>query len=270
MKRLAVLITLFISLIVAVSATEVYEIKSRYIPSPAKVSVALPSGYNPAEAHRWPVTYLLNGHGGDHTTWGKLVNLDSLATANRMIIVCPAGLDSWYWDAPADPSMKMESYIIRELIPWVDSHYRTRTDRMGRAISGLSMGGHGALWLAIRHQDLFGAAGSTSGGVDIRPFPGKWNIPDRLGSKAKYPERWEVYTVTNILDSLRPGSLDIIFDCGTEDFFFKVNKELDRKLTARGIDHTFRTSPGNHSGAYWRKSIPHHLRFFQKVFSRQD
>ena len=130
------------------------------------------------------------------------------------------------------------------------------------------MGGHGALWLAIRHQDLFGAAGSTSGGVDIRPFPGKWNIPDRLGSKDRYPERWEAYTVTNILDSLRPGSLDIIFDCGTEDFFFKVNKEFDSKLTARGIAHTFRTSPGNHSSAYWSMSILHHLRFFRKVFSR--
>ena len=173
MKRITAIIILTLSIIAAVTATEIHEIKSRYIPSPAKITVALPAGYNPAEAHRWPVTYLLNGHGGDHTTWGKLVNLDSLATANSMIIVCPAGLDSWYWDAPADPSMKMESYIIRELIPWVDSHYTTRTDRSGRAISGLSMGGHGALWLAIRHQDLFGAAGSTSGGVDIRPFPGK-------------------------------------------------------------------------------------------------
>ena len=258
MKRITAIIILTLSIIAAVTATEIHEIKSRYIPSPAKITVALPAGYNPAEAHRWPVTYLLNGHGGDHTTWGKLVNLDSLATANSMIIVCPAGLDSWYWDAPADPSMKMESYIIRELIPWVDSHYTTRTDRSGRAISGLSMGGHGALWLAIRHQDLFGAAGS----------PSEVDIPDRLGSKDRYPERWEAYTVTNILDSLRPGSLDIIFDCGTEDFFFKVNKEFDSKLTARGIAHTFRTSPGNHSSAYWSMSILHHLRFFRKVFSR--
>ena len=137
MKRITAIIILTLSIIAAVTATEIHEIKSRYIPSPAKITVALPAGYNPAEAHRWPVTYLLNGHGGDHTTWGKLVNLDSLATANSMIIVCPAGLDSWYWDAPADPSMKMESYIIRELIPWVDSHYTTRTDRSGRAISGL-------------------------------------------------------------------------------------------------------------------------------------
>lgn len=98
-----------------------------------------------------------------------------------MIIVCPDGRNSWYWDSPVDPSMQMESFFTDCLIPTVDSLYRTMPARGGRAITGLSMGGHGALWLAWRHPDLFGAAGSMSGGVDIRPFPANWNMADRLG-----------------------------------------------------------------------------------------
>jgi len=61
--------------------------------------------------------------------------------------------------------------VSKELIQWVDENYRTIAERGGRAISGLSMGGHGGLFLGFRHQDVFGACGSMSGGVDIRPFP---------------------------------------------------------------------------------------------------
>ena len=67
--------------------------------------------------------------------------------------------------------MQFEDYISDEVIRYVDSHFRTIPDRKARAISGLSMGGHGAMWNAIRHRDVFGAVGSTSGGLDIRPFP---------------------------------------------------------------------------------------------------
>ena len=74
---------------------------------------------------------------------------------------------SWYWNSPVDPKSQYETFISDELIKAIDSKYKTIKNRTGRAITGLSMGGHGALYLAIKHQDVFGAAGSMSGGVDI-------------------------------------------------------------------------------------------------------
>ena len=136
---------------VTVNAITVREITTTNIPSPAPVSVAVPDSYAAADSVSYPVIYLLNGHGGNHTSWNTVINLDSLATEYSVIVVCPSGLNSWYWNSPVDSTMQMEDYIINDLVPWVDANYRTRADREGRAITGLSMGGHGALWLATRY-----------------------------------------------------------------------------------------------------------------------
>ncbi len=241
-------------------------VECRNIVSPAAVTIALPEGYSADAEDGYPVVYLLNGHGGDNRSWSSITNLDSLVTEYDVIIVCPDGRNSWYWNSPIDSTMQMESYIIDELVPWVDSHYRTIASREGRAVTGLSMGGHGGLWLGIRHADVFGAAGSTSGGVDITPFPGKWNIDDRLGRQYGNRRRWREHSVTSAADTLSPGRLEIIFDCGTEDFFFKVNNRLDSLLTSHGVEHVYLTSPGGHTPKYWKKSIVPQLDFFSKYF----
>ena len=101
----------------------------------------------------------------------------AMADTYGVIIVMPdGGFDSWYYDSPVEPTYRYETFVARELVEYIDSHYRTKAEPSARAIAGLSMGGHGALYLAIRHQNVFGAAGSLSGGVDIRPFPDNWNI----------------------------------------------------------------------------------------------
>lgn len=210
--------------------------------------------------------YLLNGHGGNNNSWNSIVNLDSLATEYSMIIVCPAGLNSWYWNSPVDSTLQMEDYIIRDLVPWVDANYRTRPDRNGRAITGFSMGGHGALWLASRHPDVFANVGSTSGGVDIRPFPGNWDMAKRLGDRDSNPSRWDEHTVMTSVEGIRPGQLNIIFDCGTEDFFYEVNNALHRKLDEMGIAHTYLTRHGVHNGDYWSVSILPQMQFFRTRF----
>ena len=92
-------------------------------------------------------------------------------------------------------------------------------------LAGLSMGGHGAFYLAFRNQDIWGAAGSMSGGVNIIPFAQEWNIDEILGPYAEYKKNWEGNTVINLTHLLN-GDLKIIFDCGEEDFFAEVNKEL--------------------------------------------
>src|SRR5690606_13654335 len=144
--------------------------------------VVLPDSYSRQDS--LPVIYLLHGFGGNYKNWvDRAPTVKELADAFSMIIIClDGGKDSWYWDSPEDPTYRYETFFIQELIPWVDTHYKSRRSRSGRAITGLSMGGQGALYLSFRHQDLFGAAGSTAGGVDIRPFPKKWNMARHLGA----------------------------------------------------------------------------------------
>ncbi|MDE7411204.1 MAG: esterase family protein [Paramuribaculum sp.] len=243
-----------------------YKVNTVNIPSPADVSVAVPADYVDSTAATYPVVYLLNGHGGDNHSWAAVINLDSLATVYRTIIVCPAGLNSWYWNAPADSTLRMEDYMVTELVPWVDSSFRTRPEARYRAITGLSMGGHGGLWLGLRHPDVWKNVGSTSGGVDIRPFPGRWNMDSRLGKQSENRDVWESHTVINLVPEIKAGANNIIMDCGTGDFFYEVNNNLHRSLTEHGIGHTYLTSPGVHNSVYWRRSIVPQMQFFHSHF----
>lgn len=235
-----------------------------------KAVVITPDTYEEADAV--PVVYLLHGYGGNYGNWvNNAPEIKKIADEYGMMIVCPdGGIGSWYWDSPIDPGFQYETYVAKELVEWVDAHYKTIADRSGRAITGLSMGGHGALYLAFLHQDVFGAAGSTAGGVDIRPFPRNWDMHKRIGSYAEQPAQWESRTVINMTHLLTPNSLSLIIDCGTGDFFYNVNEALHRKLNERNIPHTYLTGPGAHNWDYWRTSIPFQLLYFSKWFASRQ
>lgn len=215
-----------------------------------------------------PVVYLLHGAYGNERSWLDIKpNLPDIADEKRMIFVSAAALNSWYFDSPIMKDFQYETFMTRDLIGFVDSHYPTLARREGRAITGLSMGGHGALFLSMRHKDLYGAAGSMSGGVDFRPFPQNWNIPDVLGEMAAHMDSWNSHTVVAQLDRIENGDLRITIDCGEDDFFLEVNKDLHKRLLGRGIGHDFTTRPGGHTSEYWANSIDYHLLFFQKFFN---
>jgi len=224
-----------------------------------------------ANAKALPVVYLLHGYSGNYSDWiTKAKGFEKAADLYQIIIVCPdGGYGSWYWDSPINPAFKYETYVSQELVSWVDSKYKTIKDKKGRAITGLSMGGHGALYLALKHQDVFGAAGSMSGGVDIRPFPNNWDMALRLGKYSEHPENWEKYTVINMLNLLQPNSVALIIDCGTEDFFFKVNENLHQQLLYRNIPHDYITRPGVHNWNYWTNSVQYQLLFMSNYFKSQ-
>ncbi|MDR1332329.1 MAG: esterase family protein [Tannerella sp.] len=227
--------------------------------------IILPADYG--DEAPFPVLYLLHGYSGNAKTWIQIhPGLPDLATRYGIIIVCPDGKNSWYWDSPIEPKMRYETYITQELIPYVDSRYRTIADKAGRAVTGLSMGGHGGLWLGFRHADLFGACGSTSGGVDIRPFPENWEMSRALGAYGENRARWDSHTVINQVDKIQPGAPRIIFDCGTEDFFYEVNEALHKKLLEKHIPHDYVSRPGAHNGAYWKNAIEYQLLFFYLFF----
>ncbi len=218
----------------------------------------------------FPVVYLLHGAGGNCTDWIKTVpNIVQYSDLYHLIIVCPDGnTSSWYFDSPVDSSFKYETYISGELVRWIDEHYKTVKSHAGRAITGLSMGGHGALYLAFKHQDIFGAAGSMSGGVDLRPFPDNWDISKRLGKYSEHPERWEQNSVINLTYLLTPGSLALIIDCGVADFFYPVNQKLHEKLLLMNIPHDFISRPGEHSWSYWDNALQYQMLFMSNFFKK--
>lgn len=257
------------SMTAGAATVDTVETYSNSMQKTIKAVIITPDGYS--ESKGLPVLYLLHGHGGNYADWiTKDKELDEYADRYNMIIVCPdGGVNSWYFDSPVNKDFRYETYVSKELVTWVDKNYKTIKDRSGRAITGLSMGGHGALYLAFRHQDVFGAAGSMSGGVDIRPFPRNWELSQRLGTYAENPENWNENTVINMLHLLTPGSLALIIDCGTGDFFYEVNVKLHEKLKYRNIPHDFISRSGSHTWDYWKNSIRYQLVFFTDFFDKR-
>lgn len=233
-----------------------------------KAVVICPEHYS--HKHPYPVLYLLHGFSGSYSDWIlKAPAITRLADQYNFIIVCPDGnFASWYFDSPANSAWKYETYVVNELVSWVDTHYATIRNRSGRAITGLSMGGHGALFLAFRHQDLFGAAGSMSGDVDLVPFAKSFGLEQVLGKSEDNLQRFKDNSVTNMLDMIKPDALALIFDCGYSDFFYPINVAFHDKLVERKIPHDFTVRNGGHSWEYWANSIQYQSLFFSKYFSR--
>ena len=272
MKKGVVLICFLISIVIVSKAAviDTVETYSAAMHKKIKAVVITPAGYDTMK--QIPVVYLLHGYSDNYAGWvTKAKGVEALADEYHVLIVCPdGGYSSWYWDSPVDTTYKYETYISTELVKWVDAHYRTIADKKGRAITGLSMGGHGALYLAIKHPNVFGAAGSMSGGVDIRPFPNNWEMTKRLGTYAANPQYWEQNTVINMLHLIQPNTLQIIIDCGVDDFFYKVNENLHEQLLYRNIPHDYITRPGAHTWPYWANAVKYQIQFMSNFFKSQS
>lgn len=231
-----------------------------------KSVVVLPENYTDKE--HFPVVYLLHGFSGNYSDWiTKVPAIKNYADQYHFIIVCPdGGYAGWYFDSPVDKNSQYETYISGELVKWIDQHYSTIHNRSGRAVAGLSMGGHGALYLAFRHQDEYGAAGSMSGAVDITGLADAFGIPALLGPYSRYPERWAQHSVLDMTYLLKNDSLKLIIDCGADDFLYKQNLALHKKLLYDKIDHDFLTRPGSHTWDYWAGSVQYEFLFMHNFF----
>jgi S-formylglutathione hydrolase FrmB len=132
------------------------------------------------------------------------------------------------------------------------------------------MGGHGALLMAINHSDVFGAAGSMSGGVDLTFKPKSWQIALRLGNYETNKEVWLKNSVFHQIQKLQGKNVALIIDCGKDDFFYEINKKLHNKMLELKIPHDFIVRPGEHSWDYWKSSIEFQMLFFYKFFYPQN
>ena len=229
--------------------------------------VVIKPDYYQKKKKLYPVIYLLHGHGGNYSNWIKRVpEIKKYADDFEVMIVCPDGdSSSWYIDSPVDKSSQFETYIAKEVTAFIDQNYRTIKKPQARAITGLSMGGHGALYIALKNPGIFGACGSMSGGFNLIETRHKYDLYKRIGDTVNI-EAWKNYSIVNIAEKVKNDSLSIIIDCGIKDQFYISNKEVHDKLLKAGIAHDYTERPGGHSWTYWANSLPYHFLFFKKHF----
>lgn len=219
----------------------------------------------------YPVLYLLHGYAGRYDNWiRKAPVIDSLANVYRMIIVCPdAGFSSWYFDSPVDSAFRYETFTAKELPAFIDARYPTIRSRFGRAITGLSMGGHGAMFLALRHPETFGACGSMSGALDIQHITRGYDLSKRLGDTTLNRKYYREWSVNTLLEKYKPAdSLAMIIDCGVNDFIFAMSRNAHEKMLKLKIPHDYVERPGVHDWRYWANAIKFQFLFFREWFRK--
>jgi S-formylglutathione hydrolase FrmB len=282
MKKYASLFIIFFILATRsfASCVDTIAISSKVMNKSYKAVIVLPSAYT-KNANQFPVLYLLHGGYGHFDDWIRKTPdstlLQNLSDQYNLIIVMPEGeIFSYYLNSEVNKVSQFETYITKEVIEKIDADYRTIKDKKGRAITGLSMGGYGALYLSSRHPDLFCAAGSMSGALN--PDMQLWKLPEEtrkaikgefdkiLGPIENYPQRYADASVINMADKIKTNKLAIIFDDGVDDFLIEANRELHRRLVFNGTPHDYSERPGAHSWDYWQNSLPYHILFFAKVF----
>ena len=250
------------------------------------VCVVLPSGY--ASSQRpYPTLYYLHGLFENERSWssrgglGILQDLWAQGDAQEFIVVMPDGAKTFYVNA-YDGHERYEDFFIEELVPWVDRKYRTLASAAARGISGTSMGGYGALHLAMDHPDVFGSASAHSAALipkipDPPPSTGRWGFYAKVlqatfGSPLNkaYFDRNNPLTLAD--QPARFRQLKLYFDCGKNDRYgFETGAAmLHEKLKAGGFAHEFALRPGDHGWSYLNQYLKHSLVFHSRWFGQAD
>ncbi len=271
MQKFVLPVLLFISVNCFAGTADTIRIYSKAMHKSYNCVVVKPGRYDNKKSS-FETVYLLHGYDGYYSNWiNQVPQLKKYADDYQVIIVCPEGKSaSWYFDSHVADSMQFETYISKEVPAYIDAHYNTIKNRNARAITGLSMGGHGALFLAFRHPDIFGACGSISGAFDINLFvrTKRYGIMELLGDSS-FANRYTDYSVLKAIDSYPKDSLAIIMDCGIEDGFIEMNRVVHKKMLQLKIPHDYTERPGKHEWKYWRNALPYHLLYFRIFFDRK-
>jgi S-formylglutathione hydrolase FrmB len=266
-------------------------LKSRTLGAAVHYCVLLPPGYDSAPAHhseRYPVLYFLHGLGDNEQTlfktggWNLIEDLRRQHKVGDFLIVTPDAKTSFYVNS-ADGKVRYSDFFVQEFIPYIEGKYRIRRERKSRAISGISMGGYGALRFAFANPNLFSAV-SAQGAALMTESPQELNAALRsgtplgrlLGSVFGNPinvPRWRENDPFSLArkNKVGIGNLAIYFNCGREDEYgFEVGATaLDRQLQDEHIKHEFHLYPGNHSASYFGAHLGEVIEFHSKLFEAE-
>ncbi len=262
--------------------------KSQLLHGNVRYTIYLPPDYSTSE-RRYPVVYLLHGYTDDDTGWLQFGEADRIAgdaiekgEIPPLILVMPdGGLDFYVNDYKNQKPWA--DMFIKEFIPYIDATYRTRKEKRYRGISGLSMGGYGALHMAMRNPDLFAACAAFSSGIrtpeEIISMPqerydryyGHLFGPGLKG-QARLSKTWKAFSPLMLLDSVPIEKLKSVrwyIDIGDDDFLYKGNSALHVKMRDINIPHEYRVRNGAHNWSYWRSGLKPALAFIGTSFHQQ-
>jgi S-formylglutathione hydrolase FrmB len=216
----------------------------------------------------YAVMYLLHGLSDDYTIWHRRTSVERYLDGLPLIVVMPDGGRGFYTDAVQ--GFACEAAILKDLIPLVDRTFPTRAERSGRCIGGLSMGGYGALRLALRRPDLFCSAVSHSGALYFghRPLAqddGRVDEFVRIVGDRPAGGPNDLHALAGRVDrSLLPA---MRIDCGTSDQLLADNRNFHAALDALGIEHEYEEFAGAHDWAYWDARLPEAIRFHMRALA---
>jgi len=206
--------------------------------------------------------------------WNLVEDQREAGNLKDFLIATPAGGASFYINSK-DGKVRYEDFLLREFFPFIEKKYRALPGRANRAISGVSMGGYGALHLAFRHPQLFSAVSAHSAAL-IEKLPVFLSTPQSprsrvLGAVFGIPPDtafWNAHSPLELARTANLSGLKIYFDCGDQDGYgFDAGATaLDKTLTARKISHEFHIYPGRHDPAYFAAHIPASLAFHSRSF----
>jgi diacylglycerol O-acyltransferase/trehalose O-mycolyltransferase len=267
---------------------------------PVKVRILLPSGYRDDPHRRYPVLYLLHGSFDDASSWTRSGDAERITAGLPVVVVMPATTgkgnaggwaSDWRNEGRGGPP-RWETFTIGQLLPWVDAHYRTRAERSGRAVAGLSMGGFSSMSYAVRHPDLFIAAASFSGAVDtnngeVQPViqletsADGGTTPDAIwGPRATDEIYWHAHNPWDLAANLRGMTLSIRTGNGQrppgesgfpdpiEAGVHDMSVSLHQRLGALGIPHVWDDyGAGTHSWPYWQRDLKLELPRIMSAFA---
>lgn len=266
----------------ATGRIECSSISSKILARQVPYCIVLPASFDADKLRTFPVLYFLHGLGDNEQffvhsgAWNLVEDMRDKGELKDFLIVTPDARSTFYINA-RDGKERYEDFLLQEFFPYVEKRYRVGAGRANRAISGISMGGYGALHLAFRHPQLFSSVSAHSAAV-IEKLPNflggaQPNSPRArvLGSAFGNPPDpvfWQHHSPMVIARITNLAGLKIYFDCGNQDDFgFEAGAVgLDKILTSRRIRHEFHIYPGRHDAVYFAEHLPDSLSFHSHLF----
>ena len=260
-------------------------IQSKILQRAVRYCAMLPPSYETEHTRKYPIVYFLHGLGQNEQAlmmgggWGLIEDLRQHHTIGDFLMVAVEGRASFFINS-ADGKQRYSDFFLTEFMPQIESKFRVLRSRKMRGITGLSMGGYGALRFAFAHPELFGSVSAQSAALIIEP-PKQMNddlqhagpLGNLLGGVFGNPINVAHWNQNNpfILTRQHRAELKtmaIYFNCGQDDEYgFAVGaSKLHQQLVAEGIPHQFHLYPGGHSAEYFLSHLGETLQFHWHVF----